>query len=288
MNDKGDKMDKKVIFFDADGTIINGNYMAPRVKEMLQELERQGHILVLSTGRALPAMGKALQAMNFENIICSGGNVTLAENNVIFNHALTVEELKEIRAFLDEREIPYHMEAPDYIWIKKGEMQNYIDRYKRLFPAKEDLTKEESEEAKKMLEETAARSKEEENIHDLAVNKIHYFSEELSFEELKERFGEQFHCVPLSLSNQFSGGEISTKGVTKRIGMEKILDYFDMPLESTVAVGDDFNDIEMLEYAPYSIVLEHAHDEVKKYADHVTEDFDNDGFYHAMVHLGLL
>lgn len=288
MNDKGDRMDKKVIFFDADGTIINGDYMSPRVKETLQELERQGHILVLSTGRALPAMGEALQAMDFENIICSGGNVTLAENHVIFNHALTTEQLKEIRAFLDERAIPYHMEASDYIWIKEGEMQNYIDRYKRLFPAKENLSKEEYEEAKKMIGETTARSKEEENIHDLAVNKIHYFSEELSFEELKERFDEQFHCVPLSLSNQFSGGEISTKGVTKRIGMEKILNYFDMPLESAVAVGDDFNDIEMLEYAPYSIVLEHAHDEVKEYADHVTEDFDNDGFYHAMVHLDLL
>lgn len=281
-------MKKKVIFFDADGTIINGDYMSTRVKNTLKQLRNDGHILVLSTGRNIPMLGDALKEMEFENIISSAGNVTMAEKQIIFNRALPTADLEEICAYLDERNIDYHMGAQDYVWVKNGGKQDYLNRHISLLPDKTAVTSDQYEAALKNLEDVSNRTREAKNLADLAVNKIHYFSEELPFKQLEERFGGRYHCVPLSLSKQFSGGEISTKGVTKRIGMEKILEHFDMPLESAIAVGDDFNDIEMLEYAPYSVVLGHAHGDVKKFADYVTEDIDNDGFYHAMVHLELI
>lgn len=281
-------MEKKVIFFDADGTIINGDHMSSRVKETLEQLRNDGHILVLSTGRNIPMLGDALKDMAFENIISSAGNVTMAENEIIFNQALPTEDLKEICAYLDERNIDYHMGAQDYVWVKKGRKQDYLNRHISLLPDQSAVTEEQYEAALKNLEDVSKRTREAENLADIAVNKIHYFSEELPFKQVKETFGERYQCVPLSLSKQFSGGEISVKGVTKKVGMEKILEHFDMPLESAIAVGDDFNDIEMLEYAPYSVVLGHAHEDVKKFADHATEDIENDGFYHAMVHVGLI
>lgn len=65
-------MKQKVIFFDADGTIVDGDYMSPDTKQTLIQLAEKGHILVLSTGRAAHQFGQALKQMEFENVISSG------------------------------------------------------------------------------------------------------------------------------------------------------------------------------------------------------------------------
>lgn len=281
-------MEQKVIFFDADGTIVYGDYMSPQVRKTFEKLRENGHILVLSTGRAIPALGVTLKEVDFENVISSAGNVTMADNEIIYNNALTSEELNEIDEFLNNRGISYHMESTDYVYVKKGEREAYLNRHRSMMPKKSEIPEEEYEAALEHFEDVKERTREVENLPDIAVNKIHYFDETLPFEELEEKFGERFTCRPLSFSNVFSGGEISAQGVTKEDGMKQILNHFDMPLESAVAIGDDYNDIEMLRYSPYSIVLNHAPEEVKKYADYVTEDIHNDGFYHAINYLGLI
>jgi len=281
-------MEQKVIFFDADGTIIYGDYMSPTVRKTFDQLRENGHILVLSTGRAISALGATLKEVDFENVISSAGNVTMADNEIIYNNALTTDELNEIDEFLDSRGISYHMESTDYVYVKKGEKEEYLNRHRSLLPEKSETPKEEYEAAMRHFEDAKNRTKEIENLSDITVNKVHYFDETLPFEKLVEQFGERFTCRPLSLSNIFSGGEISAQGVTKEDGMKQILNHFDMPLESAVAIGDDYNDIEMLNYSPNSIALDHAPEEVKKYADYVTEDIKNNGFYHAIKYLELI
>ena len=48
-------------------------------------------------------------------------------------------------------------------------------------------------------------------------------------------------------------------------------------LEETVAIGNDFNDVPMFKVAGYSVAMKNSNDEVKKYADEITESNENDG-----------
>ena len=64
-------------------------------------------------------------------------------------------------------------------------------------------------------------------------------------------------------------------GTSKGTGVEYLTRILNMPKESTVAVGDEQNDIPMLEAAHLGIAVSNAIPEVKNVADYVTENDNN-------------
>lgn len=288
-------MNKGIVFFDADGTIIKNNKISKLTREAFTKLRENGYILVLSTGRALPAIDGILKDMNFENIICSAGGAVVVNNEIIYSKPMKKESLKELVEYFDKYNIIYNMEANDYIWIKKGQKEKYL----RLFeiPEKGIISDDEYNKAVERLTMISNRTMEIEDVSNLEVNKIHYYEADvlydgnelpISYKQVVEELGEKYKCVSLSLSKLFSGGEICEKEISKKTGMDVILKYFDVDKENIYAIGDDYNDIEMLEYAPKSIAMGNAPEEIKKICSYVTESVDNDGFYHAMKHFGLI
>jgi HAD superfamily hydrolase (TIGR01484 family) len=131
-------VNKKIIFFDADGTIIKGSNMSPLTVEAFRKLKKNGHILVLSTGRAIPAIDGILKEMNFGNMICSGGGTVLIGDKIVYSRPMSKESKKELLDYFDKRNVLYNLESNDYIYIKKG----YKEKYLRLFqlPDKETVT----------------------------------------------------------------------------------------------------------------------------------------------------
>ncbi|MCR4562119.1 MAG: Cof-type HAD-IIB family hydrolase [Bacilli bacterium] len=74
----------------------------------------------------------------------------------------------------------------------------------------------------------------------------------------------------------------------KSRGIMAVLKYYGLKPENALCIGDGFNDVEMMQYAGVSVAMGNAKDEVKKHADYVTEDIDEDGWAEAMMHLGLI
>ena len=54
-------------------------------------------------------------------------------------------------------------------------------------------------------------------------------------------------------------------------------EHFGILPEETLAIGDNINDLEMLDVAGYSIAIGSARDEVKEKADYVTGTASEDG-----------
>lgn len=288
-------MNKGIVFFDADGTIIKNNKISKLTIEAFDKLKKNGYILVLSTGRALPAIDGVLKEMNFENMICSAGGVVIVNNKIIHSKPMKKESLKELVEYFDKHNIIYNMEANDYIWMKKGQKEKYL----RLFdvPKKDVVSEDEYNKAVERLTMISNRTMEVEDINNIKVNKIHYYEADvlydgnefpISYKEIEEEFGDRYKCVSLSLSKLFSGGEICEKEISKKVGMDVVLKYFNIDKENIYAIGDDYNDREMLEYAPKSIAMGNAPEEIKKLCSYVTKSVENDGFYYAMKHFGLI
>lgn len=63
----------------------------------------------------------------------------------------------------------------------------------------------------------------------------------------------------------------------KHIAIAAVADYWGIPAENIVAFGDDSNDIAMLSYAGTGVAMGTAIDEVKKAANFVCRDNNNDG-----------
>ena len=76
--------------------------------------------------------------------------------------------------------------------------------------------------------------------------------------------------------------DIVAEDNSKAHGMEAICRHFGIRQEETLAFGDGANDIEMLEWAGIGVAMGNADDIVKKHADQITTDVDNEGIENAI------
>lgn len=70
--------------------------------------------------------------------------------------------------------------------------------------------------------------------------------------------------------------------------MEKYLSYVGATREDAIAFGDGPNDMDMIEYAKIGVCMGNGREELKRIADFVTKDIDEDGIEYAMLRLGLI
>ena len=94
------------------------------------------------------------------------------------------------------------------------------------------------------------------------------------------------HCEATRWNPLFS--DIIPKGSSKQVGVDKMLDYFGISLEESMAFGDGGNDVLMLKHVGIGVAMGNAEDEVKLAADYVTDSVDEDGIEKALRHFGVI
>ena len=76
--------------------------------------------------------------------------------------------------------------------------------------------------------------------------------------------------------------EFSHPRATKGDALAYLAGLFGIKREEIMAVGDSYNDLEMLEYAGLGVVVANAREEIKKRADYVTSASHGDGVVEAL------
>jgi len=76
--------------------------------------------------------------------------------------------------------------------------------------------------------------------------------------------------------------EVLQSGASKATAVEHLAKLHNIDKKEIMAIGDNFNDLEMMEYAHLSIAMNNAPDEVKAVADFVTESNNDDGVAKAI------
>jgi len=102
------------------------------------------------------------------------------------------------------------------------------------------------------------------------------------FEELAERIG--LHEVNYNIG--FTAWmDINPEGVSKGSALELLRRRLEVEPMHTVAVGDQRNDLEMLQWAARGVAMGNAPEEVKAVADEVTGHVDDDGLVPVLLSL---
>lgn len=94
-------------------------------------------------------------------------------------------------------------------------------------------------------------------------------------------FGEKYHVT-------IGGDEwidIMNLGINKGSALENLAYYYNLSIDQTMAFGDTYNDIEMLQTANYSYVMKNASEEMKKYGKYEADTNDNYGVLKVMDEL---
>ncbi len=85
-----------------------------------------------------------------------------------------------------------------------------------------------------------------------------------------------------SVFNHPNYSEIGQKLFSKASGMSFLREFFKIPKEHTIAMGDSGNDIMMLSEAGIAVAMGNACDEVKNISDFVTLTCDEGGVGYAI------
>ena len=76
--------------------------------------------------------------------------------------------------------------------------------------------------------------------------------------------------------------DVMPKGSSKGDALLSLADYLGIPEANTFAIGDNDNDVSMIESAHYGIAMGNATDKAKKAAYYITADYDSLGFAKAV------
>ena len=71
--------------------------------------------------------------------------------------------------------------------------------------------------------------------------------------------------------------EIIKKGQSKATGAKLISEHYNIPKENIIAFVDEDNDLEILQYANYSVAMQNATDDVKEISKYTTKSNEEDG-----------
>jgi len=124
--------------------------------------------------------------------------------------------------------------------------------------------------------------------YSMAITKAIYFDAIAPIEELRAEFTD-FEIVPSSVTVfGTSAGEMMIPGVHKATGIDVLLHHVGVDLADTIAIGDSYNDLEMLEHVAVGIAMGDAPHAVKDIADEVTTSTTEDGIHLAFVRHGLV
>lgn len=261
-------MNKKVIFFDIDGTIFsNTNYqVSERTRTAIQSAQKNGHLAFINTGRTYAEINQEILDIGFDGCICGCGTYISYKNKVLFEITIANNIIKEV--IKDLRRLNIYA-------VLEGSRTLYAD-FENGGPFNEELRK------LHFFDEFPVSSWDSPVI---ACDKFTIWSKTRdSFLQFFEQYKDTFDFIEWDEHLC----EVVPKGHSKATGIRYLISHLGIPKENTFAMGDGFNDLPMLEYVKYSIGMGNAPDEVKEIVSYVTKDVDEEGVAHALKHFDLI
>ena len=252
--------EKLLIGLDVDGTLVDHDgRMSPA---MQQELVRAAaeHTVVIATGRSLGATLPIVEAAGITRgyAVCSNGAVTVemdpeAEGG---HRIVDTRSFQPGHALRTLREVApdahYAVETADGGFHSTTGFQDASFGVEATETALEDLM-------------------------ELEAVRVVVHVPDLSPQEFSEVIAESgVHGVEYSIG-WTAWLDMAAPGISKASALEVIRERLEIDRESTVTVGDGFNDTEMLTWAGVGVAMGQAPQGVKDVADVVTESIYEDG-----------
>ena len=268
----------KVLFFDIDGTLVNKNaVVADSTYHALDLAHKAGHKLFLCTGRNVTQIFKPLLEYGFDGIVsCAGASCYIGKKQIA-QHLMKREKVEQFLNLFENRNISYGVQTESGAYVTEEGWE---------------LTKRRFLECGASEKVTALNMKffhKVPTLHERTdVEKTFYNFVPETVDEVQKKLGDYFTVQESSFSDPDPhSGEITIRGITKTTGMKEVVSYYGKTLEDAVAFGDGPNDLDMVENAGIGVCMGNGRKELKRVADLVTDDINENGIYNAMEKLKL-
>jgi len=263
-------MDKKVIFFDVDGTLIDAHADVHTVPEdalkAMKRLQALGHKMIICSGRPKLMLGDYFLNLGFDGYVLANGAYVELDGKSVYENRMDESLTQDIVELLDSLGAEYMLETADNIYIRPGctEIPKFFARsgIGDIFTYTDDMAS--------LIPYTL---KIEPNIMDDDIAR---------FKDAAENFA----LIPC-FDNHGTGNtfEIYSPSVSKATGMAELLKAMGVDQSQTIAFGDGVNDMEMIRYAHTGVAMANGVQALKDIADIVAPAVKDNGLYQTLKEL---
>lgn len=254
----------KLIVSDFDGTLANSKNEVPSfVVEEVNNYVSAGGIFAVCTGRILPSILPRVREMGFNGLVIASQGCQIAEistGKLIKNCVFSREQAYKICSYLEALGVNIQLYSDTGFYSTLPKDEPHLNLYESIIglnalhldiPLSRFVKSAESKFCKASI-----LVKQEER--------------QALYEKIKAYLGDEFDvtCSAKVLI------EISPLGVTKGEALKYLAQRFNVPMQKTVAVGDNLNDISMIEVAGLGCAVGNGEDELKRIAKYVAPTCD--------------
>lgn len=265
-------MQKKIAFFDIDGTLtseIDGSIPVSAV-ESIRAARSNGHLLFINTGRCFQNVEPRFREIGFDGYICGcGTNIYCNEREILYHpqeHEIIMNVLDAARRtnvdilFESKKEVCFDLSRP----LHHPKAQYHYEIFKQNgYHMPTDL----------------------ENPDFFCDKFVIWYNSPQQLAEFRHTSDKWFDCID-------RGGtfrEFVPHGFSKATGIQFVLDYYGLPKDAAYAFGDSNNDLTMLSYLENSIAMGNCQPvSLKERVSYVTTAASDHGIRNALKHFSFI
>lgn len=261
----------KLIAIDMDGTLLNPQHeITPGVKTALNRAREKGVSIVLATGRPFVGIERYLMELDLQ----TSGQFCISNNGALVHRAEDGEVVADVTLGYDDylyveklaRELGVNFQAFDksYLYTPNKDISEFTIHESSLtgipvrYRAVEEMDPTTRFPKLMMIDKPA--------LLDAAIAKLPQHAHQ-TYTILKS--------APYYL-------EILDRRVNKGYGVKMLAEKLGLKAEEVMAIGDQENDLAMIEYAGTGVAMGNAIESVKQIAQFVTKTNREDGVAHAI------
>jgi len=251
----------KLIAIDVDDTLLTDDLIVtPGTKEALMAAIEKGVFVTLATGRMFPSAKKIAMQIGFNvPIITYQGSLvkTLMDEQVLYERNVPKDAAQQLFDFCRERGLHLQLYINDILYVQEDneKARGYSALSKIPFVVEPDFNKLIDLPSTKML----------------IIDEPAYLDEIAS--ELVPLIGDRVH-ITKSKAHYL---EFMHKEGTKGHAIAFMAEHIGCSLEEVIAIGDSWNDHEMIEVAGLGVAMGNALPKLKEMAQYVTSSNNNEG-----------
>lgn len=283
----------KLVAIDLDGTLLNSyGEVSKNNKQAIKKAIEKNVEIVLTSGRPIMSVKNLANELGSNNyMICGNGSITynIQNEQIIYNRFIEKAKVLQIIKICEENSIFYNVYTKDTILTKNL-------NYNILFYNQENASKPEDKKTHINIIQNIqeyVQNREEEDYLKITIcdnDKIIFGSIIRKLKTIKDvEILEVSHMSRKVIKDgtenvlmEYYYTEITNTNVDKWNAIENLAKKLQIKREEIMAIGDNINDSNMVKEAGLGIMMGNSAPYIKKIADVVVKDNDNDGVAEAI------
>lgn len=255
----------KMIIADLDGTLIYKKEMSDKTKETIQRLQDEGYVFTLATGRHKDAVKSMAKTLDIRwPIICTNGAMIydFKHQTVLYQDVIDPAVVSQVLAILNQQNTNYllyttqmivsNQNAKALLESRIGTFESVVVDSKHLEPyLKQGLLK----------------------ILIIEPNAVKFNALRTTLSQIDDVY---------VLSSQTSFIDVGNKIASKGRALHILCQHLGIPLAEVLSIGDQENDLSMVQIAGVGVAMGDGEDSLKQQAKFVTKPFKEEGFTYAI------